>query len=128
MSDLSDSRSVIQRRSYQKHRLANGIRLRLNAARRRAEKLGLPFALSKEDIVTPAACPVCGTELVMKEGKGGTNSSPSLDRVVPTLGYTKENVVVICGGCNRKKQNSTAEELSAIADYIYRIREERGLC
>lgn len=58
----------------------------------------------------------------------GRNVVPSLDRIIPARGYTKENVIVLCNACNRKKQNSTAEELAAMAEWIYRIREERGLC
>lgn len=128
MSDRSDSHRAYNRAYYQKTRLVRGVKLRLQAAKRRASELGLPFELNEEDVATPEVCPICGTGLVMRVGSGGGNSSPSIDRVVPALGYTKSNTVVICQGCNRKKDNSTAEELSAIADYIYRIREERGLC
>ncbi len=100
----------------------------MRAARKRAERLGLPFELNDEDLATPETCPICGTKLVMQEGQGGGNSSPSMDRIVPTLGYTKANTVILCHSCNRKKQNSTAEELAALAEWIFRIREERGLC
>lgn len=99
----------------------------LRAARHRAKKEGLPFSLSLSDIHIPERCPIATCGVVLVRG-GERNTSPSLDKVVPPLGYIKGNVVVICQGCNFKKNNSTAEELYAIADYIYRLREERGLC
>ena len=58
----------------------------------------------------------------------GRGTTPSLDRIIPELGYVKENVVVVCGACNRRKNDATPEQLYAIADFIYRVRKERGLC
>jgi hypothetical protein len=128
VSDQSDSRSESRRRHYQRNRLRRGLQLRLAAAKRRAAELDLPFCLVEEDIATPEVCPICGVALVMRVGKGGGKASPSMDRIVPSLGYMKDNIVIICRGCNTKKQDSTAEELAAMAEWIYRMREERGLC
>lgn len=74
----------------------------------------------------PDICPTC-----KKPMEAGTtedkDSSPSLDRIVPALGYVIENCVVICFRCNRIKNDSTPEQLYAIADYFYRLRKVRGL-
>ncbi len=103
------------------------MRLNLNQAKYRAKAAGVPFSLQREDVSAIDVCPICQSEMVFGDDTG-RGTSPSLDRIVPELGYVKENVVVICGACNRRKGDSTPELLYAIADYIYRIREERGLC
>lgn len=95
------------------------------SARHRAKKEGVAFSLNRLDIEIPGECPVCSVAMSYLDGR---NVVPSLDRIIPARGYTKENVIVLCNACNRKKQNSTAEELAAMAEWIYRIREERGLC
>lgn len=102
------------------YRQQNRERGMLNRARDRAKRRGLPFSLELSDIMIGEECPCCS--------RSYSEFRPELDRIVPPLGYTKENVIVICCVCNRKKDNSTAEELTTIAEWIYRIREERGLC
>lgn len=42
---------------------------------------------------------------------------PSLDRVVPSLGYVKGNVRVISFRANRIKSDATADELRAVLSY-----------
>ena len=93
----------------------------------RSKQYGIPFALSFEDIKIPEKCPACGVVLVFGSFHDRDNS-PSLDRIVPHLGYIPENSIVICYSCNRRKSNSTPEEMYAIADYVYRLRKVRGLC
>jgi len=44
--------------------------------------------------------------------------SPSLDRVVPNLGYVKGNVHVISWRANSLKKNATIEELEKIIQYM----------
>ncbi len=93
-------------------------------ARKRAKDLGIPFEITKEDLVVPSHCPVLGIPLIKNAGMGkdmdeqrDKQSSPSIDRVVPELGYVKENVVVISHRANMMKFNGTPEELQKVADY-----------
>lgn len=92
----------------------------------RAAKTGVLFTLTFDDIKIPEKCPACGTQIVFG-GPQQRNTSPSLDRIVPGLGYTPENTIIICFACNRRKNDSTPEQLYAIADYVYRLRKVRGL-
>lgn len=89
----------------------------LRAAKYRAKKIGVPFDLLPSEIVVPAICPVLGIPLSHKIGYGPCNHSPSLDRVVPELGYVRGNVVVISGRANRIKYDATPEELERVAAY-----------
>lgn len=108
-------------------RLSNPAKNMLRSARCRAKRYGTPFTLTLEDVSVPEACPCC--KLPMEFGSMADRAnSPSLDQIIPRLGYTRENCIVICFGCNTKKSDSSPEQLYAIADYIYQIRKERGLC
>jgi hypothetical protein len=93
----------------------------LKNAQYRAKKLGLPFNLDWEDIKIPEFCPVLGIRIVMLEGrKGFSPNSPSIDRIVPVLGYVKTNVRVISNKANCIKRDATLEELEAIVAYVKR--------
>lgn len=50
-----------------------------------AKKLDLPFNLAPKSIVIPALCPALGIPLIV--GGQRTANSPSLDRIIPSLGY-----------------------------------------
>lgn len=89
-------------------------------ARDRAKRRGVPFRLSLADIlaVWPAdgCCPVLGTPLVWGVG-AHTENSPSLDRVVPELGYVPGNVAVLSRRANLMKHNATAAETQRLAEW-----------
>jgi hypothetical protein len=91
----------------------------LSLAKQRAKKKQLPFDLDEEYLksIIPDKCPVLGVSL--KRGVGKFDScSPSLDRIVPELGYVKGNVRVISDRANRIKRDATLEELRAIVKYV----------
>ena len=104
---------------------ANPEKMALNGARRRAREKGLPFDLKEEDLVFPDTCPCCLQP--MSRETNTLKDYPSLDRIVPELGYTKQNVVVICFRCNTYKNAATPEEMYWVADFVFKLRKERGL-
>lgn len=87
----------------------------LRTARDRAQRDGVPFEMQASDIAIPRSCPVCGRELQVGDGKP-CNSSPTLDKNAPALGYVKGNVLVICFDCNRRKRDMSWAELRAFAE------------
>lgn len=87
------------------------------AAKGRARRQGVPFDLEPEDIVFPDACPVLGITLEFGD-KGRTNNTPSIDRKVPALGYTKGNISIISWRANRIKNDATLEELEKLVAYL----------
>ncbi len=93
-------------------------------ARVRAKRRGLPFSIVKEDIVIPEFCPVLGIGIVPAFGKirrANKDHSPSLDRIIPELGYVPGNVMVISNRANSLKRDSVdPAEHRAIAEYIER--------
>lgn len=83
--------------------------------RSRATKNGIEFTITKEDIVIPEFCPILGIKMQI----GGNRwNSPSVDRINPSLGYTKGNIAVISYRANKIKTDATPQELSAIVDWL----------
>jgi hypothetical protein len=103
---------------YHKTRLALDPRIELlYAAKKRAKEEGLTFDLVIEDIVIPETCPVLGIEL-FKGTRQNRDHSPSVDRFLPVLGYTKNNIRVISWRANDLKKNATVEELTKVLAYM----------
>lgn len=84
-------------------------------ARKRAVALGLPFSITPDDIEIPEICPVLGIPLL---AEGARDSRPSLDRVIPSLGYTPRNICVISFRANRFKSDASLKEIEAVAAYV----------
>lgn len=90
-------------------------------AKRRAKEKNLPFSIKIEDIIVPEYCPVLGIKLIQGEGKVH-DGSPTLDKVIPELGYIPGNVVVMSKRANTLKSNGTLEEHKQLVKWM----EERN--
>lgn len=85
-------------------------------ARARAKEKGVPFNLKATDITIPDLCPYIGMPLEKTTGSNTAQpNSPSIDRIVPALGYVRGNVEVISHLANTMKSNATKEQLVAFA-------------
>ncbi len=93
-------------------------------AKGRAKDCNVPHTLKPIDIVVPAFCPVLGIPLLVGKEHPKDNN-PSIDRIIPALGYVKENVIVISTRANRIKNNSTVEELGKLYTF-YRGLQDNG--
>lgn len=87
------------------------------SARARAKESGVPCTIKPSDIVIPEFCPVFGIRLDPGSRKFHDNS-PSLDRIVPELGYVAGNIAVISFRANRVKGDASASELRTVADWV----------
>lgn len=85
----------------------------LRAAKWNAKRANVPFNLTTEDFHIPELCPILGIKLRRGERRNN-DSSPSLDRIIPALGYVSGNVWVISLRANRIKNDATLEELRLI--------------
>ena len=104
---------------YHRHRAENPREYLVNHARIRAKKLNLAFNLTADDIVIPEFCPVLGMRLewTRKQRAAANRSSPSIDRIVPQLGYVRGNIKIISNRANHLKNNATPDELIRVANY-----------
>ncbi len=88
------------------------------SAKERAKKHSLPFNLDLEDIVIPEYRPVISYIKINKSNKVVSMDSPTLDRLIPELGYVKGNVQVISHRANSIKSNATYDEIQLVADWL----------
>ena len=86
-------------------------------AKHRAKVEGVPFTIEPQDVVIPEFCPVLGIKLKIDNEVAEANS-PSIDKLVPALGYTKGNVCVISYKANTIKSNATLEELQKVTQWV----------
>lgn len=99
----------------------------LTKAKERNKIKKLPFDIDLEYLLSIATdtCPVFGTDFVWGRYQGArTKFSPSLDRVIPGLGYVKGNVVFISTWANIIKQDAEEKEIYAVADWLHYKRKE----
>lgn len=105
---------------------SNLLRAMFTSARRRASNNFMPFDLTLEYMETIALdhCPVTGElldwELQFSEEGKRNCFAPSLDKIVPSLGYTQGNVAIICNQMNTLKSNMTLDQLDQLAEYVRR--------
>lgn len=97
----------------------------LGNARARALRDNVSFDLVLQDLedIATDECPIFHTPFVWGQsglGKGKTRpDSPTLDRILPELGYVKGNVAFLSYRANRIKDNGTMQEHYDIADFIW---------
>ena len=88
----------------------------LKITKARAKKNGVPFNLTREDIFIPEFCPIFGIKLTY--GGPMKDSTMSIDRLIPSLGYTRGNVNIISMKANYIKNFGTASEHEIIAAWM----------
>jgi len=111
-------------REWRNHNLGRHF---IHTSSQRAKRIDVPYSLTHEDLTPfPTICGYCGVGLAIRYGKRGP-SSPSLDRIIPSLGYTKQNVVVCCWQCNRLKCDMTPPQLTALAIRVSEVAKQRGI-
>ena len=100
------------------HRLRIKNILRLGKAR--AQREGLPFNVTLEHLLSiypkNNTCPVLGVEMIW--GSEDRSTSPSLDKIIPSLGYLIGNVCWISQKANQLKNDATLEQLEALVSYV----------
>ncbi len=96
----------------------NPEKLALYEARKRAKKFNLPCTITEDDIMIPEFCPILGIRLVRGSTDDNRDACPSLDRILPDLGYVLGNIAVISYRANRLKNDGTIEEHRKVADWI----------
>lgn len=108
---------AVQSQAEYRHKEEYPKSMLLSNAKARAKQFNITFDLDIDDIVIPEVCPILGIRL--KAGKKNhLPSSPSLDRIIPELGYVRGNVCVISHKANQMKSDLTKETLLRLLSYI----------
>lgn len=85
-------------------------------ARYRAKINNLPFTIKISDIIIPKICPILNLPIELNNTK--SMMSPSLDKINPILGYTKENIQVISRRANTLKSDLDMKTLIRLFTYM----------
>ena len=93
----------------------NRLHSKLVSIKSLCKKKNIPYDLSIHDIVIPEYCPLLNIKLTCTVGEGRLDSTMSLDRINPELGYVKGNVRIISDLANRMKNSATEEQLKTFA-------------
>lgn len=92
-----------------------------NTAKARAKQKNREFLISLEDLLDiypkDGKCPIYGFELEWNSG-GFRETSPSIDRIDSTKGYTKDNIQIISWKANRIKGYASVEDLEILLAYM----------
>jgi len=93
-------------------------RSRLNHLPFESEVLTVRFLMAH--IETNPKCQRCGVPFAIGGVKNGVQAaaSPSIDRIIPSLGYTLKNVAILCWRCNNLKRDADPAELKKVADLM----------
>lgn len=106
--------------SWKPYRLARV----LKAAKARAKKDNLAFDLTLDYLLSIATenCPVDNLplqwEVKAQKDAGPSPRSPSIDKLIPSLGYTKGNVRIICHQYNSWKRDMTIGDMRTLLAYL----------
>lgn len=116
------NRSNVQRKiNMQEQRMNEPWRSLLKTARERAARKKVPFALTEEwaRATWTGQCAITGWPLQLGlQQRGPKYHSPSIDRIVPALGYVPDNCRFILWAVNAMKYDGTDQDLYTLAKAI----------
>lgn len=99
--------------------------------RGRAKRKNITFDLTKDTLYQlfqqqHGNCAYCNIVFELTNTKHARRTSPSIDRLVPSEGYTERNVVLCCHRCNAIKQDATPTELQTLTTAVVTLFRQRG--
>ena len=100
----------------------------LQNARKSAIKRKQEFAITLEDIVEfwnkqEQTCPYTGRTMTLESGKLNT---VSIERIDSSIGYTKDNTILVCQAVNRMKSDFSLDDFYSIcADVAAFLGDEK---
>lgn len=95
-------------------------------AKGRAAADNIPFTITEADFDIPEYCPIFpNLKLAFSSGRATRpDNIPTLDRLVPALGYVPGNVAVISMRANRLKSDASKQDLEAIVAWMTKRENE----
>jgi len=111
-------------RKYQRNKRLNfdyRLQMLINASKQRARLNDREHDINVDDIkaIYPVdgCCPIFGMKLEFN-GAGFRDSSPSIDRIDSTKGYTRDNIQIISWKANRIKGAASLQDLEMLVAYL----------
>ena len=102
--------------------------MRFLGAKERAKKFNIPFDITKEYLQylwdkQKGLCALSGIPMTYKRDGGRTPTNVSIDQINPHLGYTKNNIQLVCMAVNQMKNDLSMEELYMFCESILNARK-----
>lgn len=91
-----------------------------NTIKTRAAKKDIPCDIDADYLMSiyTGVCPVFGVPLCRRNGRRDTSAwSPTVDRIVPALGYVQGNVIIVSRRANNIKSDASVKEIIQVAEY-----------
>ena len=103
----------------------------LPAIRSRAKKKEIPFDITCQDLIELAEnqnflCALTEEPMTFTVGIGTVQTNCSVDRIVPSLGYIKENIQLVTLRANTIKNTATLNELYTVCKNILKVAEKKS--
>ena len=95
------------------------------AAKQRSKVNNIIFTITEADIVIPEYCPILNIKIELNNTVLKYNS-PSLDRIIPELGYVPGNIKVISSRANSMK-NDASPELQLFCNNIMKYMDNEDI-
>ena len=94
----------------------------LTSIRKRSKKNNVFVDITQQNLIDMQnesdTCPCCFEPFDFSVDGSHNPHSPSVDRMIPELGYVPGNVKMICSGCNTRKNSSSIEQIKQILRYM----------
>lgn len=111
-----------------KEQLRQVLQMRFFGAKERSKKLNIPFDITKEYLqylwdVQKGLCAISNIPMTYKRDGGRIPTNVSIDQINPHLGYTKDNIQLVCMAVNQMKNDLSMEELYMFCESIMNARK-----
>lgn len=106
------------------------LKLMVKRAQDRAKLKNVKFDISWKDVKYVTVCPILEIPLNWGEttNEGGRNiDTPSLDRIIPELGYIKGNVRIISNLANMMKNSANRKQLETFTKNIFKYLDNEEI-
>lgn len=106
-------------------KLEKVLQARWLTAKSRAIDKSIPFTITKEDLLTVwkaqnGKCAISGLDMTYELGEGRIYTNVSIDQIMPSKGYTIDNIQLVCMAVNQLKSDLDMDTIlilcSAIVD------------
>lgn len=112
----------------QKEALRQILQARFLGAKERSKRLNIPFDITKDFLQylwdkQKGLCAISNIPMTYSRNNGRTSTNVSIDQINPHLGYTKDNVQLVCMAVNQMKNDLSIEELCMFCESILNARK-----
>jgi len=123
LSIFQKNRRIRIKNSDKETREFYSIKELVRGAKGRAKKKGRVFEIDETYIrellvLQNHKCAISGIDLTTSFGEGWSKTSISIDRIDSSIGYTKDNVHLVCDQVNRMKNTLSTKELIALCKQV----------